>query len=212
MTETTLRIKIAYDEWAEVYYYNENPTRDLNYKAIRKAPLELADKRVLEIGCGTGLNTVYLTQQARKVVGVDISEAMLIKARQRVKDKNVEFIKADITKDWQFREKSFDIIVANLLLEHIEDLNHVFSEVFNALWRKGKFYIAELHPYKQLQESQAKFFNPQTGKEVLVDALTHTVSEYVNKGIKTGFSLQKMREWEKEDEKIPRLLSLLFKK
>lgn len=212
MSETSSRIQKAYDEWAEVYDHDENPTRDINYRTIREAPLEFKDKKVLEIGCGTGLNTVYLAEQAHNVVAVDMSEAMLTKARQRAEDKNVEFIKADITKSWQFREKLFDLTVVNLLLEHIEDLNHVFNEVYKALSREGEFYVAELHPYKQLQKSQAKFVNPKTGKEVMVDAFTHSVSEYVNTGIKTGFSLQKIRECKNEDEKIPRLLTLLFKK
>jgi len=64
MSNVTLEIQKAYDEWAEIYDINENPTRDLNMEAIRKAPLDLDGKRVLEIGCGTGLNTEFLIQSA----------------------------------------------------------------------------------------------------------------------------------------------------
>ncbi len=74
MSDTTNRIQLAYDEWAEIYDTNNNPTRDMNYKAIREESFPLADKRVLEIGCGTGLNTKYLSRHAGHVTGMDISK------------------------------------------------------------------------------------------------------------------------------------------
>lgn len=212
MKEQTKNIQKAYDEWAEIYDTNKNPTRDLNYQTIREENLDLSGKKVLELGCGTGLNTEFLAQQAEKVVALDISQEMLQKARQCVKSRNVHFIKADITQNWDFSDESFDVIIANLVLEHIEQLSHVFEEAFRVLNPKGKTYIAELHPYKQLQDSQAKFISQKTGEEVLVDAFTHSVSEYINDAITTGFRLLRIREYHHEKEKIPRLLTLLFQK
>lgn len=212
MSGPTNRIKNAYDEWAEIYDTNHNKTRDLNYRCIRQQQLDLKNKKVLEIGCGTGLNTIYLAGQAKKVIGIDISEEMLARARVRLEERNAEFIKADITKPWQLDDAAFDFIVGNLVLEHIENLTHVFSVAFRVLKDEGKFYVAELHPYRQLQQSQAKFRSQKTGEEILVDAFTHPVSEYINEGLSAGFILRKMGEEQKEDEKIPRLLTLLFKK
>lgn len=212
MSGTVYHVKNAYNEWAEIYDTNENPTRDLNYKVIREASFELVNKKVLEIGCGTGLNTIHLAQKAQKVVAVDLSEEMLAKARQRVNDKNIEFIKADITQTWNFDDDSFDLVVANLVLEHIKNLDHIFSKANRVLSSEGIFYVAELHPYKQLQQSQAKFTSPKTGEEVSVDAFTHSISEYINEGIEAGLSLQEIKEWQQEDEQIPRLLTLCFKK
>lgn len=212
MSGATNRIKNAYDEWAEIYDTNDNKTRDLNYRCIRQQQLDLRNKKVLEIGCGTGLNTIYLAGQATKVVGIDISEEMLVRARVRLEEGNAEFIKADITKPWQLDDAAFDLIVANLVLEHVENLAHIFSEAFRVLQPGGTLYIAELHPYKQIQQSQAKFVSQKTGDEVLVDAFIHPVSEYINEGLSADFILRKMREEQKEDEKIPRLLTLLFKK
>lgn len=205
-------VKKAYNEWAKIYDTNENPTRDLNYQTIREASLELKDKKVLEIGCGTGLNTVYLAERAEHVTGIDISEKMLEKAYQRVGKKNTEFITADITQPWQFGKETFDLIIGNLVLEHVENLAHVLHEAFRVLKSRGTFYIAELHPYKQLQQSQAKFVRPETGEEVLVDAFSHMVSEYVNSGLETGFNLYRMREYHEKNEDMPRLLTLLFRK
>lgn len=212
MSDTTNRIQIAYDEWAEIYDTNDNPTRDMNYKAIRDESFALADKRVLEIGCGTGLNTKYLSQYAGHVTGMDISKEMLSKAHQRVGDKKVRFVTGDVTLSWNFEDESFDLLVANLVLEHVKNLTHVFKEAYRVLASGGSFYIAELHPFKQLCHSQAKFLSRKTAEEVLVDAFLHPVSEYVNMGLEAGFSLHKMRELQDEEDDIPRLLTLIFGK
>src|SRR5699024_617685 len=122
MVNSTKNIQQAYDEWAEIYDSNDNPTRDLNKKTLREASLKLSENNIIEIGCGTGLNTDYLAQQAQQVKGIDFSEKMLAKARTRVNQENVQFITADITQEWSFLESSVDIIVGNLVLEHIENL------------------------------------------------------------------------------------------
>ena len=212
MAEIKNSIRQAYNEWADIYDSNENPTRDLNYRAVREAPLDFDRKNVLEIGCGTGLNTTYFAEKANQVTAVDFSGQMLKKARQRISQDNITFVEADITKPWSFKDESFDLVVGNLVLEHIQNLSPVFEETVRVLRGGGIFYIAELHPYKQLRQSQAKFVSRETGEEVLVDAFMHSVSEYVNKALSVGFTLHEMQEYHKKEEEIPRLLTLLFEK
>jgi predicted TPR repeat methyltransferase len=45
--------------------------------------IDLAGRRVLEIECGTGLNTIWLADRVQSVVGVDISDGILRKAHSR---------------------------------------------------------------------------------------------------------------------------------
>lgn len=212
MDDFVFRIAQAYDEWADIYDMNENPTRDLNAQALRTSSLPWAGSRVLEIGCGTGLNTKYLAEVASEVVGVDLSEEMLRRARKRVPSKNTQFLKDNIKDGWAFDGASFDIVVANLVLEHVENLTPVFEEAHRVLRLNGIFYIGELHPYKQLRGTQAKYEHPKTGKDVLVEAFTHPVSEYINGAINTGFTSRWIKEWKTEGDERPRLLTLLFEK
>lgn len=58
---------------------------------------------------------------------------------------------------------------------------------FRVLNTNTKLFIAELHPYKQLQNSQAKFTSQKSGEEVLVDAFDQFISEFINMGINVGF-------------------------
>lgn len=212
MNKKTSTIQNAYDEWAEIYDTNHNPTQDLNATTIRQESLPLSGQRILEIGCGTGMNTQYLAEKGKEVTGIDFSEEMLAVARERVKTENVQFAIRDITKPWNFDNGSFDLVVANLVLEHVEYLPHIFREAVQVLDTGGTFYIAELHPFKQLRQLQAKYVSKKTGKEVLVDAFIHSTSEYVNEAISAGFNLKWMRELKHEEDEIPRLLTLLFEK
>jgi ubiquinone/menaquinone biosynthesis C-methylase UbiE len=211
MPDTSTAIRNAYDEWAHQYDTNTNSTRDLNAQVLRQQPFDLADKAVLEIGCGTGSNTIWLAPCARLVVGVDMSEGMLRKAHCRLGERNVHLLQANITKPWPLAP-GFDVIVATLVLEHVYDLTHVFHEAHRVLGCGGLLYVGELHPYKQLQGVQAKYRNVETGNDVLVSAFRHTVSEYINGGIAAGFILRHVGEWPNEADADLWLLTLLFER
>lgn len=211
MPDTSADVQKAYNEWVYQYDTNENSTRDLNANVLRQQPFDLVSKAVLELGCGTGFNTVWLATGARLVVGVDVSEGMLRKARCRLGEWDVHLLQTDITKPWPLTQ-GFDLIVATLVLEHVKDLEHVFAEAHHVLRPGGLLYIGELHPYKQGQGVQAKYRDAQTGKEVLVPAFRHNMSEYINAGIEAGFTLRCMGEWPNEADADLRLVTLLFER
>jgi len=212
MSDISYRVREAYDDWADIYNSNENKTRDLNSSVLKSSLTDIKKKRILEIGCGTGINSEYFAQHAESLTGVDFSEKMLNHARKRVQHSNAVFLNSDLTGTWQFEDRSFDVISANLVLEHIEDLSHIYREAFRVLDQQGLLYIAELHPYRQLQKSQAKFTHQKTGELILVDAFLHPISEYLNEAIHFGFSLVRAGEHQTEDDQLPRLITLLFQK
>jgi ubiquinone/menaquinone biosynthesis C-methylase UbiE len=199
-----------YDRWAPSYMSAPNPTRDLNARVLRE---QIPDPRgrILEIGCGTGINTAWLAERATAVIALDFSDVMLAEARKSVACGRAEFIPQDVTDPWQV-DGGFDLVVATLVLEHVANLRHIFTEAHRVLTPGGRLYIAELHPYKQLKGSQARYDDPATGSRSLVPAFAHQVSEYVNAGLETGLRLLKMGEWRGVDDPIPRLLSLWFER
>ncbi len=209
MSEKSQAVQQAYNVWVAQYDTNVNATRDLNMQILRQQQPDFADQCVLEIGCGTGLNTIWLAQQAQLVVGADITEGMMAQAQERLAGFPAHFLQMDITKPWPITQQ-FDWIVANLVLEHIQDLGHVFQEARAVLQENGRFYLSELHPYKQLQGGQARYQDSQTGQEVPVPAFYHPISEYVNEALAAGFSLVRLGEWQNEADNIPRLLTCLF--
>ena len=206
-------VQSAYDRWAATYDADKNVTRDLDAAVVRKTHLVLRDRDVLEVGCGTGKNTVYLAAEARSVIAMDFSEGMIARAHQRLVTSNVRFIRHDVREPWPLDARAVDVVVANLILEHVHDLVPVYLEAARVLRPGGQLFICELHPYRQLAGAQAHFVDPKSGEKVFVDVHVHTVSEFVNCGLEAGFRLVSLGEWVEEDAQAgaaPRLLSLLF--
>ena len=121
-------VALAYDRWFATYDSDRNATRDLDALVLRSAGLTLAGARVLELGCGTGKNTEWLVEQARSVMALDFSAGMLSRARQRVTASNVQFAVHDVRERWPLDDGAVDRVIANLVLEHVEQLDSVFSE------------------------------------------------------------------------------------
>ncbi len=202
----------AYNNWSQQYDTNENKTRDLEAQALKTILCGIDLKNVLEIGCGTGKNTVWLITKAKQITAVDLSEEMLAKAKAKINNNAVQFIQADITAQWAFAEKKYDLITFSLVLEHIQNLDHIFSEVSKYLIKDGHVYIGELHPFKQYNGSKARFETEQ-GIQV-VTCYDHHISEFIQTAKKYGLAIVDIDEYFDDDNRqaIPRILTLLFKK
>jgi ubiquinone/menaquinone biosynthesis C-methylase UbiE len=208
-------VEHAYDTWADTYDRDENRTRDLDALVLRQQPLRLTDAAVLELGCGTGKNTSWLAQVARQVVALDFSEGMLSKARERISSKNVQFIKHDLTLAWPLQSESQDVVVGNLVLEHLRDLDPVFREAQRVLRSGGQLFLCELHPFRQLRGSQAHFHRTDTGERQPVTAFVHHVSDYINSGLSAGLALESVGDWCDQDAAppaLPRLFSTRWRR
>ncbi len=204
------RIKKNYDQWAKLYDSNINPTRDLDKSATIETLTKISFNNVLELGCGSGKNTEWLINKVDKVVGIDFSEGMLSLARKKIFSDNIEFIQADLNTEWPVDDNAFDLITINLTLEHIENLDHIFTSAFNKLNINGKCFVCELHPEKQLAGSKARFGDK--GSEIVLDVFQHLESDYLTSAEKAGFNLLQQKDWFDDKDEIPRLISFLFAK
>ena len=97
--------------------FTPNPEITYSSSILMKKMPKLKDKRVLDIGCGTGILSMYAAsiKGARKVIGTDINPVAVENARENVTnnnlDKVIEIIKSDL---FETLEGKFDYIVANL--------------------------------------------------------------------------------------------------
>ena len=207
-----MNIKQAYNSWASQYDTNNNKTRDLEARAFRSSLANIPFDTCLEIGCGTGKNTIWLIERAKQVLAIDLSDEMLAKAKEKITDTRVQFKQADITAAWTFRNQGYDLVSFSLVLEHIENLHHVFKEVSDSLNAGGYVYIGELHPFKQYTGTKARF-DTESGRHV-VECFNHHVSDFVQSAKSVGLTLIDVNEYFDMDDRneIPRILTILFKK
>jgi ubiquinone/menaquinone biosynthesis C-methylase UbiE len=207
-----MSIQQAYNQWAAQYDTNENKTQDAEAIVLQTLLNDVAFERCLEVGCGTGKNTIWLQHKAKILLGVDFSEAMLQAAKRKINHPNVQFLQANILDLWHFVQQLFDLVVFSLVLEHIEELETIFKKAANALVPGGYMYVGELHPYKQYNGSKARF-EDAAGLQVLT-CYVHHFAEFINYGLNAGFSVKKVHEYFDEgvDTSQPRILGVLFQK
>ena len=79
------------------------------------------DANVLEIGCGTGISSLWLAKSGRHVTAIDYTKSsveLVTEAAKRLNLDNIKVVHCDATKDLPFKEKTFDYIFQAGLLEH----------------------------------------------------------------------------------------------
>ena len=200
----------AYDDWSKQYDSNINKTRDLEAKALREILSEVDFNSCLEIGCGTGKNTEWLVTKAKRITAVDLSKEMLSKARGKINSDKVQFLQTDITKSWVFTKEKFDLVTFSLVLEHIENLDHIFNEAAKVLIPGGYIYIGELHPFKQYNGTKARYESNE-GLQIL-DCYNHNISDFIQSAKRSGFEIENINEYFDDEDRtvIPRILTLFL--
>ncbi len=210
-----MSIRDAYTNWSATYDSDRNMTRDLDAVVTRQLLAGQQYTTILELGCGTGKNTVYLRQIGERVCALDFSEGMIAAARTKLAAEaadNVVFAVADLTQPWPIAAQSVDLIACNLVLEHISDLAFVFSEAHRVARTGGRFFVCELHPFKQYQGKQATFQRAEGQTDI--PAFVHHLSAFLDAATDAGFVLKQLREWWHEADQglPPRLASFMFEK
>ncbi len=114
--------------------------------AVKKLNLKKGDT-VVEIGCGTGGNFLYLEEQVSgngKIIGVDLTPAMLVEAESRVKEngwKNVELLQSG-GESFEF-PKNVDAIISTFALTMIPEYDRVICDGADALKQGGKWVVMD---------------------------------------------------------------------
>jgi ubiquinone/menaquinone biosynthesis C-methylase UbiE len=155
---------------------------------------------------------VWLLKRSTSVTAVDISDEMLTKAKQKVTSGRVTFLQADITSPWSFPNQPYDLVTFSLVLEHIENLEHIFAETSRALKSGGTVYVGELHPYKQYAGTKARF---DTGNGIQVlECFNHHISDFMQCAKKHHLLPVDLNEYFDDTDRstIPRILTILFRK
>jgi len=96
---------------------------------------------VLEIGCGTGLFTKELAATDNTITAIDISNALIEKAKGRITSNNVYFVVANAY-DTNFKSGSFDYIVGSSSLHHL-NVDSALNEFIRLLKPGGKIMFTE---------------------------------------------------------------------
>lgn len=170
-----------FTRWAP--YYDATHAWTLPYR--REARLALGAEqgdRVLDVGCGTGLNFAHLRElvgDEGRVTGVDLSPDMLDIARKRIARRgweNVEVYEAN-AQELPFPDGSFDGAIATFAMMFIPDYARAITEVARVLAPGGRFVVLD---FRATNNALLRWLNPMLvrGMRLATAELTHrTIDE-----------------------------------
>lgn len=174
---------------------------------------ELKDKHVLDLGCGFGWHCRYVReQQAKSVIGVDLSDKMLQKAKELTNDPFITYMKTPI-EDIQFEEEEFDVVISSLAFHYVASFEAVCKKIYRYVKPGGSFVFSVEHPIFTAREEQDWYYD-ENGKPIhwpvdhyqsegirettfLTENVVkyhRTVSTYMNLVLQAGFQLKAVKE------------------
>jgi SAM-dependent methyltransferase len=137
-----------YDAFAEAYA-RANDSGLFNRWYARPAVLDLlgdvAGRRILDAGCGSGPLLAELMERGASAAGFDASQAMIGLARNRLGDE-ADLEVADLTRPLPYDSEAFDDAVAMLVLHYLEDWSQPLSELRRVLKPGGRLVVVVNHP------------------------------------------------------------------
>ena len=160
------------------------------------APIHFADihqgETVVDLGSGAGIDVFLSANKVGdlgKVIGIDITDEMLEKAKKNAKDNgyitNVEFRKGDIEKRIPIKDNTADLVISNCVINLTTDKVSAFKEIYRILNKDkgGRMVISDLVTDKE--KVQTDSIDPEKWSSCIDGALTK--EKYIESIRKAGF-------------------------
>lgn len=183
------------------------------WPTIRSILPDLQGKKVVDLGCGYGWFCRSAREQgADQVLGMDLSEKMLGKAKEMTEDPAIEYRQQDLAA-LQLPASSFDLVYSSLTLHYIEDLGKLFATVYQALVNGGEFIFTAEHPIYTAPKHQGWLVDdagqkswPINGYQQEGQRISNWLAEgvikqhrmlgtYINLLVQQGFTVRYLNEW-----------------
>ncbi|MGV8150509.1 MAG: arsenite methyltransferase [Candidatus Woesearchaeota archaeon] len=150
---------------------------------------------VLDLGSGAGFDCFLAAKKVGatgKVIGVDMTNEMIMKARENAKKydyKNVEFKLGEI-EQLPIDDNSVDIIISNCVINLSPDKKQVFKEAYRVLKSGGKIFVSDIVLLEELSEED------KTNEELIAGCVGGAImkEEYLKLIEDAGFKIDKTIE------------------
>jgi ubiquinone/menaquinone biosynthesis C-methylase UbiE len=190
------------------------------WAALRAMLPDMRGLRVADLGCGYGWFCRWAREHgAAQVLGVDVSERMLARARSMTADAAITYRRGDM-EHLTLPEASLDLAYSSLALHYIVDLPGLLATVQRALVPGGHLVFSVEHPVFSASVSPGWRLDAEGRKSWAVDNYFaegsrstdwitkgvikqhRTLGTYLNLLLQLGFVLQHVEEWTATDEQI----------
>jgi SAM-dependent methyltransferase len=125
---------------------------------------------VLDIGCGYGYGSHFLSAKAKSVTGIDYHPPAIAYAAERYQAPNLKFLQHDANNRLPFEDASFDLVVSSEVLEHIRSQRELLLEI-DRVGRRGGYAIIKtphaLNDPKNLNPHHQHVFGLEEYRELM---------------------------------------------
>ena len=184
-------VRAGYDAWSRTYDETPNPLVALDRRHTLRLLRPRRGERILDAGCGTGVNLHALLEAGTRPVGVDFSRGMLGVARQRLGA--VPLAQADLQQALPVRRQAFGGVLCALVGEHLDAPGRFFRQARQALRPGGRLVFSVFHPALAAAGVEANF--EKSGVEYRLGALRHRVDDYLSAVEDAGFTRPRAHEF-----------------
>jgi len=153
--------RLVYKCWSPIYdrFFNSGMFLKARKEIFKDITLEKGSK-ILFVGVGTGADISYFLNKGYDITAIDFSADMLKVAKDKFHDSSILFLEMDAQK-MEFVDKSFDFIVASLILSVVPEPEETFSEIVRVLKENGRFLIFDKFVPKNKEiKMKQKFLRP----------------------------------------------------
>ena len=192
-----MNIQQSYNNWSAQYDTNLNKTRDLEAVSLRETLQDIPFNSCLEIGCGTGKNTVWLLQIAGHLLAVDLSEGMLALAKEKVTAPHVQFVQADITNAEQCKNfDQYDAILIARVLHFLtpEKMELAVKHLFLLLKPGGRIFVIAITPYVKRFQKFIPEYEQRLKNGEQYPGYVKSLRDYVDTTVTTPSQIQNIHE------------------
>lgn len=190
------------------------------WPAIRALLPDLAGKRIVDLGCGFGWFVRWAKEQgAGEVLGLDLSEKMIARARAETTAPGVDYRIADL-EQLELPAASFDFAYSSLAFHYIEDFGRLVRTVHRALVPGAGFVFTVEHPIYMAPSRPGWSIGADGQRTWPIDRYAveglrttdwlakgvvkqhRTLGTTVNTLIGSGFSIRHLQEWAPTPQQI----------
>ncbi|MCO5120466.1 MAG: class I SAM-dependent methyltransferase [Burkholderiaceae bacterium] len=182
------------------------------WEAVRAMLPELRGAHILDLGCGFGAFDRWAAEQgAQQVIGIDLSERMLRRARELAQHPAVEFRIGDMAR-LDIAERDFDLVYSALAFHYVEDFPGLCRTIRSKLRDAGRLVATVEHPifsaprHDEWLERDGRPVWPLDSyleeglrtRNWFADGVIkyhRTIGTYVNALVDNGFRLTRLIEW-----------------
>lgn len=186
-----LPVADGYDGWARTYDGEDNGCFPIRDHVLAPMLDPLAPGRVLDAACGTGAVTRQLIDRGHDVVGVDISEGMLARARSAAPD--ARFVVGDIT-GLPLSDDDVDHVVCSLALAHLADLYPFFAEAARVTRPGGHLLVVDTRGHFIGSPRYPLIEEAPDGRVGYIAGYSHAVGDYLRAALPCGFIVRACEE------------------